>query len=157
VSADPVALSFTSVDRSKTSRPRPIRRPAFSSRPSVESYLRAAFIPRYMERLREIHDEYAVHRLQLEQTYRRLAEDCRDDAALFERRWRSMAEHWNFDRVNELISQHNEYYPIEAQLAVDPRTGEYVTLRGRPYRRDPLDAAWVLERFPPRVNPADAP
>src|SRR3954451_6381960 len=138
------------MDRSKPA-PRPLRRPAFTSRPSVESYLRAAFIPRYMERLREIHDEYAVHRLQLEQTYRRLAHDCGDHADLFARRWRSMAEHWNFEHVNELIRQHNEYYPIEAQLAVDPRTGEYVTLRGQPYWREPLDAAWILKQFPPEL------
>ena len=131
--------------------PRPIRRPAFSSRPSVESYLRAAVIPRYMERLREIYDEYAVHRLGLEHAYRELAADCGDDAGLFERRWRQIASRWNFDRVNELIRQHNEYYPIEAQLAVDPRSGEFVTLSGRPYRREPLDAAWVLERFPPSL------
>ena len=131
--------------------PQPIRRPAFSSRPSVESYLRAAVIPRYMERLREIYDEYAVHRLGLEHAYRELAADCGDDAGLFERRWRQIARRWNFDRVNELIRQHNEYYPIEAQLAVDPRSGEYVTLSGRPYWREPLDAAWVLERFPPSL------
>ena len=130
---------------------RPIRRPAFSSRPSVEAYIRAAVIPRYMERLREIHDEYAVHRLQLEQRHRELARDCGGDAELFERRWRDLAARWNFDHVNELIRQHNEYYPIEAQLAVDPKTGEYVTLSGRPYWREPLDADWVLERFPPSL------
>src|SRR5437763_7625807 len=121
-------------------RARPIRRPAFSSRPSVESYLRALVVPRYMERLREIYDEFAVHRLRLERVYRELAAGCGDDVALFEHRWRSIAARWNFDHVNELIRQHNEYYPIEAQLAVDPRTGEYVTLSGRPYRREPLDA-----------------
>lgn len=116
----------------------------------MESYLRAAFIPRYMERLREIYDELAVHRVRLEQEYRDLIEDCAGDAELFRRRWREVASGWNFDRVNELIHQHNEYYPIEAQLAVDPRTGEYVTIAGRPYRREPAGPAWVLERFPPR-------
>jgi hypothetical protein len=32
---------------------------------------------------------------------------------------------------------------------MDPKTGDFVLLDGRPYRRRPLDAAWVLERFPP--------
>jgi hypothetical protein len=104
-----------------------------------------------MERLREIHDEYAVHRLQLEHRYRQLASDCGDDGDLFAERWRSIAARWNFDHVNELIRQHNDYYPIEAQLAVDPRTGDYVTLGGRPYWREPLDADWVLELFPPAL------
>jgi hypothetical protein len=31
---------------------------------------------------------------------------------------------------------------------MDPRTGDYALVGGRPYRREPLDAAWVLERFP---------
>ena len=31
---------------------------------------------------------------------------------------------------------------------MDPRTGEYALVNGRDYRLEPLDAAWVLERFP---------
>ena len=51
--------------------------------------------------------------------------------------------------MNELIAQHNEYYPIERSLPIDLRTGDYLTLSGRPYRREPLDGEWMLERFPP--------
>jgi hypothetical protein len=32
---------------------------------------------------------------------------------------------------------------------MDPRTRDFVRVNGRPYRREPLDAAWILERFPP--------
>jgi hypothetical protein len=38
---------------------------------------------------------------------------------------------------------------MEARLPMDPRTGDFVKVDGKPYRRRPLDAAWVLERFPP--------
>ena len=31
---------------------------------------------------------------------------------------------------------------------MDPRTGDYVLIRGRSYRRRRLDAAWILDRFP---------
>jgi hypothetical protein len=32
---------------------------------------------------------------------------------------------------------------------MNPRTGDFVLVNGRPYTREPLDAAWVLSRFPP--------
>ena len=32
---------------------------------------------------------------------------------------------------------------------MDPRTGDFVKRGGASYRLEPLDADWVLERFPP--------
>jgi hypothetical protein len=133
---------------SESPAPRRIRTPAFSSRATVEAYLAAQVMPRWMERLREIHDEIASHRIRLERSYRELKEACAGDRQAFERRWREIAQGWNFRYLNELIGQHNDYYPIEAKLPVDPRTGDYVTLTGRPYWREPLGPEWVLERYP---------
>jgi len=31
---------------------------------------------------------------------------------------------------------------------MDPRSRDFVKVGGRHYRREPLDAAWVLERWP---------
>jgi hypothetical protein len=62
--------------------------------------------------------------------------------------WRRVAERWDFTDVNELIDKHNRWYPMEARLAMDPRTRDYVKVGGREYRRAPLDAAWILARFP---------
>ena len=120
---------------------------------ALEAYIRAAILPRFMERLRELDDELAVHRVRLELSYRKIAEECDGDDELFARRWRATAEAWNFDHANELIRQHNEYYPIERDLPVDPRTGEYVTIMGRPYWREPVGPNWILERFPPTLRP----
>ena len=130
-------------------QPNRIRTPAFASRATVEAYLAAQIMPRWMERLREIHDELASHRIGLERAYRELRERCGDDAEGFTRRWRERARDWRFDYVNELIAQHNDYYPIEANLPVNPRTGDYVTVTGRSYRRDPVGPEWIFERFPP--------
>jgi hypothetical protein len=104
-----------------------------------------------MQRLREIEDELTHQRILLERTYRELRESCGHEAELFERRWRETAERWRFDELNELIRQHNEYYPIERNLPVDPRTGDYVKIVGRSYRREPVGAGWILERFPPHL------
>ena len=94
-----------------------------------------------MQRLRQIEQETAAHLERLEAAYDAL----RDDPAA----WRRVAERWDFGEVNELIEKHNRWYPIEARLAMDPRSRDFVKVGGRPYRREPLDAAWVLERFPP--------
>ena len=37
---------------------------------------------------------------------------------------------------------------------MDPRTGDYVLIRGRSYRRPVLGPEWVLEQFPPRLPEA---
>src|SRR3954468_24776681 len=101
-----------------------------------------------MERLSEIEGESKDHLTALERAHRALKEEHAGDPATFARLWRARARSWRFDRVNELIEQHNEWYPIESQLPMDPRTRDYQRIRGRSYRRDALDADWVLRRFP---------
>lgn len=46
-------------------------------------------------------------------------------------------------KLNTLITAHNRYYPLEANLAMDPRTGEYLVY-GR--RWEPT-LAWTVERL----------
>jgi hypothetical protein len=93
----------------------------------------------YMQRLRQIDDTIDSHAARLAEAY-----DERSDAEA----WCRTAERWDFGDVNDLIDRHNRYYPIEARLAMDPRTRDYVKIGGRSYRREPLDAAWILARFP---------
>lgn len=115
---------------------------------TLEGYLQAGNRPRWMERLGEIQHGTNAARRRVEQVYRHLRAETGDDAE-FARLWRAQAEAFAFDDVNLLIEQHNEWFPIERQLAIDPRTRDYVKINGRSYRRRPLDAAWVLEEFPP--------
>jgi hypothetical protein len=116
---------------------------------SVESYLRGAVMPRYMERLRDITRMIERHRRELAEAYAELGERHRDDRAAFAAEWRERVARWPFGEVNELIRQHNEWYPIERQLPFDLRTRDYVLIAGRSYRREELDADWVFARFPP--------
>ena len=119
---------------------RPIRRRLRNFRPEADTYIASLGGPLpYMRRLRLIEEETAAHLDRLAAAY---AE--RRDAAS----WRRVAERWDFGDVNELIEKHNRWYPIEARLPMDPRSRDFVKVGGRPYRREPLDAAWVLERFP---------
>jgi hypothetical protein len=127
---------------------RPISERARQAQRSVDSYLKAGVRPRWMERLMEIERGIRRERAELERSHRALRAQL--DPAAFAERWRALAAERDFTAVNTLIAQHNDWYPIERDLPMDPRTGEYRPILGRSYRRRPLDAAWVLEQFPPR-------
>jgi hypothetical protein len=119
-----------------TGRPLPRRIRAF--RADTANYLAALGGPLpYMKRLRDIEALTDAHLARLAEAYA----DRDDD-------WETVAERWDFEEVNELIEKHNRWFPIESRLPMDPRTRDFVKVGGREYRREPLDAAWILERFP---------
>ena len=115
---------------------------------TVEAYLKGGSPPRWMERIGDIERGIASERRRLQRAYRALERECGDDRAEFARRWRALAAGWDFGAINELIGQHNEWYPIERDLPMDLRTRDYVLVNGRSFRRSLLDPAWILERFP---------
>jgi hypothetical protein len=120
---------------------------------TVEGYLRGAVMPRWMERLKEIHSGTQAHRRRLADEFAELAEEHQDDPEGFAQAWRDHVARRSFEDVNELIRDHNQWYPVERQLPMDPRTGEYVLIAGRPYWRTELDADWALSQFPPVLPP----
>jgi hypothetical protein len=120
-------------------RPLPLRLRNF--RPAAEGYLASLGGPLpYMGRLRDIDALTIEHEQRLASAYEALGAD--PDA------WQALVRQWDFGEVNELIDRHNRWYPAESRLPMDPRTGDYALVNGRSYRRRPLDASWVLERFP---------
>jgi hypothetical protein len=134
---------------------RPLSRRARQAQRSLEAYLEAGIRPRWMERVVEIDAGIAREKRRIERAYRRLQEQCGREPAVFARRWRALAQSFTFDALNELIRQHNDWYPIERDLPMDPRTCDYVPIHGRSYRRPVLGTEWVLEHFPPSP-PGDA-
>jgi hypothetical protein len=129
---------------------RPLSRRARQTQRSVEAYLKAGVRPRWMERVQEIDAGIAAEKQRIARAYRALQQECEGDPRAFARRWRAAARSWRFDDLNELIVQHNDWYPIERQLPMDPRTRDYVRFAGRSYRRPVLGPEWVLEQFPAR-------
>jgi hypothetical protein len=120
---------------------RPLKRRIRRFRPEADRYLASLGGPLpYMQRLRRIDEAVAEHAVRLAGAYAERG----DDPA----RWRRIAGRWDFGEVNDLIELHNRWYPIEARLAMDPRTRDYVKVGGRSYRREPLDARWILDRYP---------
>jgi hypothetical protein len=132
----------------------PLRQRLRNFRPDAESAVRALGGPTvWMRRLRAIEDAVEQHERQLGEAWRALAEEI-DEPATFAAAWRELASNWSFAEVNELIERHNRNFPVEARLAMDPRTRDFVRINGRSYEREPLDADWILERFPPERDAA---
>jgi hypothetical protein len=127
----------------------PLRQRLRNFRPDPESGVRALGGPTaWMRRLRAIEDAVDQHERQLGKTWVRLAGEF-EDPAEFAAAWRELAGNWSFAQLNELIERHNRNFPAEARLAMDPRTRDFVRVNGRSYLREPLDALWILRRFPP--------
>ena len=136
---------------------KPLSRRARQTKRSVESYLRGGVMPRYIERLREIEVTTQSHHRLLARAHRLLAKEVDGDADEFARRWRAYAhaQARRFEDLNQLIREHNEWYPVERNLPLDPRTRDYVKLAGRSYRRSEIGPEWVLEQFPPVLPERD--
>ena len=127
---------------------RPLSRRTRQTQRSVESYLKAGVRPRWMERLGEIDSGIAAARRRAARDHGALRDALGHDRAAFAARWRERAHAYRFDELNALIAEHNEWYPVERDLPMDPRTRDYVPVRGRSYRRPVLGPEWVLAHFP---------
>ena len=125
----------------------PLRQRLRNFRPDADAQIAALGGPlAWMRRLRAIETEVHQHEQQLADALAELrAEYAGDELA---REWRRVTEQWDFSEVNELIEEHNRYFPAESRLPMNPRTGDFVEVNGRPYTRTPLDAEWALTRFP---------
>ena len=117
----------------------PLRRRIRNFRPDADAQIAALGGPlAWMRRLRAIELAIELHEQQLAEAY-----ETRESPDA----WRKLAETWDFSEVNGLIERHNRYYPAESRLPMNPRTGDFVRVNGKPYTREPLDAAWILSLF----------
>ena len=138
-------------------RGKPLPRRLRNFAPSVDRVVASLGGPLpYMQRLREIEVLTASHEGALAVRWRETAAETHGDPEDFAQRWRRIAERWSFDAVNDLIDRHNRFYPAESRLPMDPRTRDFVLVNGERYERRPLDAAWVLRRFPADLAAAAA-
>jgi hypothetical protein len=127
----------------------PLRRRLRNFRPDAAAHLIAIGGPLgWMRRLRKIEVTLEQHEARLREARDELLSSVNGDRTGFAREWRRLAERWDFSDVNGLIDSHNRHYPAESRLPMNPRTGDFVLVNGRPYTRDPIGAEWILERFP---------
>jgi hypothetical protein len=128
---------------------RRLRRRYRNFRPDASADLTAIGGPlAWMRRLRDIELALERHEARLREAAEELRAESDGDVARFATAWRALAEGWDFADVNDLIERHNRHYPAESRLPMNPRTGDFVLVNGRPYTREPIGPAWILERFP---------
>ena len=128
----------------------PLRRRLRNFRPDATAQVAAVGGPlAWMRRLRAIELAIDEHEARLREARDELLAQADGDQARFAAEWRALAKRWDFGDVNELIDRHNRHYPAESRLPMNPRTGDFVLVNGRPYTRSPLDSRWILDRFPP--------
>lgn len=135
---------------------KPLTERARIAQRSVESYLLGANNPpRWMERVSEIDRALRRERRMLRTEWQTLRAQYGADADGFAAAWRAFALERGASReyreLNELIRAHNEWYPVERNLPVNPRTGEWVTVGGRSFLRPVVGREWVLREFPAEV------
>lgn len=128
-----------------------------SSLISVHDRVRALAVggaPAWSRRLKRIHDLTALLTTRIQGEWHLQAVAARGNRARFAESWQRHAAQYDFTQVNDLIEKHNRYFPIEANLAMDVKTLDYVSFAGADYRRVPLDGVWILGLFPPDLDAA---
>ncbi len=121
---------------SRSSRPRTeTAAPARNFTLTTEDRVRAAAAgpPAYMRRLRSIEDlEEGIVRVLAElcEEARAAGQPAEEQAA----HARAAAPKHALKRLDDLIARHNRWYPIEAELPMQPRTGELLDRTGDPWR-----------------------
>lgn len=100
-------------------------------------------VPSYAARKRHIEDLIAQFIATLRSSRAKLVQSGAARDAI-ERALRERAERLDLAQLNGLIDRHNRYFPIEANLPIDPATGGYL-LVGRPWQKEePWDVARLL-------------
>ena len=110
--------------------------------------------PAWSRRLKRIHDLTVAVTAELQADWHTLATRARGDRVRFATVWRQHADQFDFHQINDLVERHNRYFPAEANLPMDVKTLDYVAFAGADYRRRQLDAAWILDQFPPDLDAA---
>ena len=93
-------------------------------------------VPSYAARRRRIEDGIDDLLSFLEEHADKLAERGASPAEIT-RATAAAAQRIDFSALNRLIAAHNRFYPIEANLPVDPKTGAFVVRRDTPFETEP--------------------
>jgi hypothetical protein len=126
-----------------------LRRRYRNFRPDASADLTAIGGPlAWMRRLRDIELALERHEARLREAEEDLRAETAGNPVRFASAWQELVEGWDFSDVNDLIERHNRHYPAESRLPMNPRTGDFVLVNGRPYTREPIGPAWILERIP---------
>jgi hypothetical protein len=114
--------------------------PARNFKLAFEERMRAIVggVPAYIRRRRQIEDLVEA-KIQVLRDLK--AAGASDDTL------RAKAEAFNLRRINELVDRNNRYYPIEANLPLDPASGLLLDRGERWQPLDPITPAALLAKI----------
>jgi hypothetical protein len=121
------------------------RRVAGAAVPTLASQMG---LPNRIERLIRIERETERIARRLRGMWFEEAERAGGDEAAFARAWRARVSRVSFLEVNDLVDEHNEWFPVEARLRWDLALEDYRAPFGLPWRKQHIGVEWALERFP---------
>jgi hypothetical protein len=81
--------------------------------------------PPYAVRAKTVEDLTANLLADLKTQWITVAESCRAHSEPFGRIWRAVLDTLELEELNQLIKEHNTFYPMEANLQPDLETGQY--------------------------------
>ncbi len=112
--------------------------------------------PPYAIRARMIEDIIERLHSELEKQWKAAARHYEDDPKTFARVWKAVIETMNLSELNDLVKEHNTFYPIEANLREHPDTGQLM-IGATPWKpKKKMSARDLLEKFPPDLEAARA-
>lgn len=77
-----------------------------------------------------------------------------EDPEVFAQQWKKLISSLELDELNDLIDKHNAYYPMEANLQIDPVSGAPLigSVPWKPTER--ISVEGLLKRFPLNMTAA---
>ncbi len=103
---------------------KPLKIPQANFTISLENKVKSMFgPPHYATRARRIENitQKLIEDLAVE--HENMKQEYDDRPEVFARKWQELIASLELDDLNELIEKHNQYYPMEANLQIDPETG----------------------------------
>ena len=110
--------------------------------------------PAWALRLKQIHDRREQLKASLDASWAELARRWRGRPEQFDTQWRNHLTKLDLAPLNTLIKKHNDYYPIEARLAIIYPTGQYHIPFGIEYPQQLVTVERLLDDYPADLDMA---
>ena len=109
---------------------------------------------------------YAVRAGRIENITQKLMEDLAIEYAcmidkfgenpeVFAQQWKELLGSLELDKLNDLIEKHNTYYPMEANLQIDPDSGAYLSGSVPWQPKEKISVEWLFKLFPPNITKSE--
>ena len=150
-----IAKKLESSDIPKEMKGRPLRLPQMNFPVPLEKLIQAMYgPPRYALRARQIEDKTDRLMEAVATEYTNMVNTVGKHPKRFAQKWKEFICSLQLYELNDLIERHNMYYPIEANLAIDPKSEGFL-IGSIPWEpKEKITTEALLKEFPPYITAA---